>query len=192
MIARTPDTRRVDSGVYLFALELARPRTLAIGSLGNIRFDEGWYVYVGSARRSLSLRLARHERINGKTLRWHIDFLRVAARTTRAFPIQTCNDLECRLARDAKAISDGMVPGFGSSDCSCPSHLFRFLKDPLKDVRFISLLRRYRQRGCAAPWKEQGRPTAGVRLPRAEFPETIIRGAVKNGSQMQNVGQGGS
>ena len=163
MIARTPETRRVDSGVYLFALELARPRTLAIGSLGNIRFDKGWYVYVGSARRGLSLRLARHERrVNGKTLRWHIDFLRVAARTTRAFPIQTFKDLECRLAGDAKSISDGMVPGFGCSDCSCPSHLFRFLKDPLKDARFVALLRRYRERDCAAPWKEglhhAGRP----------------------------------
>src|SRR5271169_949617 len=54
MISRTPEARRVDSGVYLFALELARPRTLAIGSLGKIRFDKGWYVYVGSARRGLS------------------------------------------------------------------------------------------------------------------------------------------
>jgi sugar fermentation stimulation protein A len=164
MTARTPDTRRLDSGVYLFALELARPRTLAIGSLGNIRFEKGWYVYVGSARHGLSLRLACHERrINGKTLRWHIDFLRVAARTTRAFPIQTCKDLECTLARDTKSISDGMVPGFGCSDCSCPlSHLFRFLEDPLKDARFSALLRRYRERECAAPWKEglhhDGRP----------------------------------
>jgi sugar fermentation stimulation protein A len=161
MTARTSDTRRVDSGVYLFALELARSRTLAIGSLGNIRFEKGWYVYVGSARRGLSLRLARHERrISGKTLRWHIDFLRVAARTTRSFPIQTFKDLGCRLAQDTKSISDGMVPGFGCSDCSCPSHLFRFPKDPLKDARFVALLRRYRS-GTAPLRAKSGCTTLG-------------------------------
>lgn len=45
MIARTPNTRRVDSGVYLFPLELARPRTFAIGFLGNIRFEAALTFY---------------------------------------------------------------------------------------------------------------------------------------------------
>jgi len=153
-IVRRCHTRGVDSGAYLFALKLERPRTLTIGSLGKIPFEKGWYVYVGSARRGLSRRLARHDRrISGKTLRWHIDFLRVAAQTTRAFPIRTFQNLECKLAQDAKSISGGIVPGFGCSDCSCSSHLFRFLKDPLKDARFLALLGRYRQSHDTAPWQ---------------------------------------
>jgi len=138
-----------DSGVYLLALELARSRTLTVGALGSIRFERGWYVYVGSARRGLARRLARHERRrNGKRLRWHIDFLRVAARATRAFPLHTWLDLECRLAQDTKRISDGEVLGFGCSDCACQSHLFRFPRDPLKDARFLALVRRYRHEYC--------------------------------------------
>jgi sugar fermentation stimulation protein A len=136
-----------DAGVYLFALELERQRTLNVGSLGDVRLDKGWYVYAGSARGGLSRRLARHgRRIRRKAIRWHIDFLRTEARAVRAFPIHTRHDLECRLAQDVAAISAEMVPRFGCSDCSCPSHLFRFLGDPQENPQFIALLSRYRHR----------------------------------------------
>jgi sugar fermentation stimulation protein A len=136
-----------DAGVYLFALKLGRPRTVAIGSLGNVRFEKGWYVYVGSARRGLSRRLARHERKTvNKVMRWHIDYLRAHAQAVQAFPILTCHDLECHLAKDVRIISDGLVRRFGCSDCSCPSHLFRFEVDPIDDPRFVELLRRYKHR----------------------------------------------
>jgi sugar fermentation stimulation protein A len=141
------DKMAADAGVYLFALELERQRTVKVGSLGSIRFEKGWYVYVGSARRNLSRRLARHERTYpGKAMRWHIDFLRTEARAVRPIPIFTRYDLECRLAHDVGAISAGMVPHFGCSDCSCSSHLFVFPGDPLKDPRFVALLSRYRHR----------------------------------------------
>ena len=133
-----------DSGVYLFALELGGSRSITIGALGRIRFEKGWYLYVGSARRGLSSRLARHERTGpGKPLKWHIDFLRAHARTVRSFPVPTRRDLECRLAREVRKLSTGMVPRFGSSDCSCPSHLFRLAGDPTVDPRLAALLRRW-------------------------------------------------
>jgi sugar fermentation stimulation protein A len=136
-----------DSGVYLFALELGHGRPVNVGSLGTVRFKKGWYVYVGSAKRGLSRRLARHmNNSRGKALRWHIDFLRNRARAVRAFLIPTRLDLECRLARDVAAIAAEMVPRFGCSDCSCPSHLFRFEVDPLDEPRFVGLLRRYKHR----------------------------------------------
>ena len=136
-----------DSGVYLFALELGHGRPVNVGSLGSVRFKKGWYVYVGSAKRCLSRRLARHmNNSRRKVLRWHIDFLRNGARAVRAFPILTRLDLECRLARDVGAIAAEMVPHFGCSDCSCPSHLFRFEVDPLDDTRFTELLRCYKHR----------------------------------------------
>ena len=136
-----------DGGVYLFAVHLAKKRTLTVASLGSVRFEKGWYVYVGSAKRGLSRRLARHmNNCRRKVLRWHIDFLRNGARAVRAFPIPTRLDLECRLARDVGAIAAEMVRRFGCSDCSCPSHLFRFEVDPLNDPRFIELLRRHKDR----------------------------------------------
>jgi sugar fermentation stimulation protein A len=136
-----------DSGVYLFALELPRGRPLNVGSLGTVRFKKGWYVYVGSAKRRLSRRLARHmNKSEAKALRWHIDYLRNRAQAVRAFPIATRLDLECRLARDVAAIAAEMVPRFGCSDCSCPSHLFRFEADPLDEPQFVGLLRRYKHR----------------------------------------------
>jgi sugar fermentation stimulation protein A len=144
---RLLDELVADVGVYLFALELERKRTLKIGSLGNVTFEKGWYVYAGSARAGLSRRLARHgRRIGGKAMRWHVDFLRAEARAVRAFPIRTHHALECTLAMDVGAISADAVPSFGSSDCSCPSHLFWFPSDPLKDPRFVALLSRYRYR----------------------------------------------
>jgi sugar fermentation stimulation protein A len=33
-----------------------------------------------------------------------------------------------------------MVPDFGSSDCGCESHLFRFGEDPMKDRSFLDVL----------------------------------------------------
>ena len=133
-----------DSGVYLFALELAQSRVIPIGALGGVRFEKGWYLYVGSALRGLSARLARHERTDaGKVMKWHVDYLRAHAKAVRSFPIPTRRDAECRLARDVRRLSTGMVPRFGSSDCSCPSHLFRLASDPLQDPRFVALLRRW-------------------------------------------------
>jgi sugar fermentation stimulation protein A len=36
------------------------------------------------------------------------------------------------------------VPGFGSSDCSCGSHLFGMAEDPLHSPEFIALLQYFR------------------------------------------------
>ena len=42
------------------------------------------------------------------------------------------------------AIADWSVPGFGSSDCSCDSHLFGMLQNPVEDSRFIDILLEFR------------------------------------------------
>ena len=51
-----------DSGVYRLWIELASPVDVRAGRLGIFRLPAGTYVYVGSARRGLSARLARHRR----------------------------------------------------------------------------------------------------------------------------------
>jgi sugar fermentation stimulation protein A len=135
-----------DRGVYLIALFLNSPKCVATGGLGEIEYPRGWYVYVGSAKRGLSARMRRHLS-NRKTCRWHIDYLSLAADSRRAYPIYTDRDVECELATQIEAAGGLGIPGFGCSDCSCKTHLFRFTEDPFSIRRFVDLLFFYRHKG---------------------------------------------
>ena len=61
-----------DSGSYLLLLHLPRAMKAWIGSLAEIPFSAGYYLYVGTARRALTKRLERHLR-KKTTLHWHIE-----------------------------------------------------------------------------------------------------------------------
>ena len=116
-----------DAGVYRLWIDLRRPVTVTVGRLGAWRLAVGTYVYVGSARRNLAARLARHRR-RDKVLRWHIDYLlarpeaticRVETRAWRA-------GAECRWARQTRREGGEVaIKGFGASDCreGCGAHL---------------------------------------------------------------------
>jgi sugar fermentation stimulation protein A len=134
-----------DGGLYLLLLHLARGTRLEAGVLGWCDFAAGWYVYAGSARRNLSQRLARHLRL-AKRRHWHVDALREAADQVRALPIRGTRGCECELAAAVRAIADASLPRFGSSDCRCPGHLFRFDADPLHTAGFQRLLTEWRHR----------------------------------------------
>jgi sugar fermentation stimulation protein A len=58
--------------------------------------------------------------------------------------VRSEDDLECELASAMGNISEWSVPGFGCSDCSCPSHLFGFTTDPMARRKFHDLLQYYR------------------------------------------------
>lgn len=132
-----------DSGSYIFIIRNDRDRTIEIGSLGKVKFKKGFYCYVGSAKEHLSKRLARHQRIT-KKFHWHIDYLREQCSFHAAIPIRTNEDLECVIANAVTAISGWTIPGFGSSDCSCPTHLFGMEQDPVHDRKFIDMLLEFR------------------------------------------------
>jgi sugar fermentation stimulation protein A len=51
---------------------------------------------------------------------------------------------ECRLADEVRRIATDEVPGFGSSDCGCPGHLFRFEGAPDRTAPFQEMLTRLR------------------------------------------------
>lgn len=132
-----------DAGSYLLLLTLPRPATVAVGGLGEIPFAAGHYVYVGSAKVALAKRIARH--LRKQTVRhWHIDYLKPHAERLTALPIRASDPLEHALAAAVGAIAEAVVPRFGSSDCGCPGHLFRFAADPLRIPAFIELLLRFR------------------------------------------------
>lgn len=133
-----------DGGSYIFIIFLAAAARLAVGALGTFDFPAGYYLYVGSARKDLSQRLARHLRKGGKNRHWHIDYLREAAHSCLALPIRTRDDLECELAAALTRVAARSLPGFGASDCSCPSHLFYMPSHPLHDPAFRELLQYYR------------------------------------------------
>ncbi len=130
---------RDDSGLYLFLLHNEFQHSVEIGSLGEIDFQAGYYLYVGSAQVALSKRLARHSR-KRKGMHWHIDYLRNETTVVSSWPIRNKDLKECDLAQRVSSIADAAVEHFGSSDCHCNSHLFYFSKNPAKSRELQELL----------------------------------------------------
>ena len=129
----------IDGGSYLLILRLSKKTFIEIGSLGKIKFNKGFYVYVGSAMKNLSTRIERHKRLRKKMF-WHIDYFRAKAEISSVIPIRTSDDLECKLAGAMKKIADREILGFGSSDCSCRSHFFEMKANPVRTSCFQELL----------------------------------------------------
>ncbi|MBU4245420.1 MAG: GIY-YIG nuclease family protein [Nanoarchaeota archaeon] len=61
-------------GIYCLVIRLEKDARIRIGSLGELFFEKGSYVYVGSAMNGLENRIARHLRYE-KKLHWHIDYM---------------------------------------------------------------------------------------------------------------------
>jgi len=129
----------LDSGIYLFLMELDEDRTIQIGALGEIDFSKGFYCYVGSAKIGLSKRIDRHKR-QRKAMHWHIDYLRTATRVVGSWPVRSALVAECELAQMVGSIAECSVGQFGSSDCRCESHLFYFSSNPTRTRPFQDIL----------------------------------------------------
>lgn len=134
-----------DEGSYLLLLKLDKEKRSQIGSLGMFAFRRGWYVYVGSAMRYLSARIARHTR-SRKKLHWHIDYLRNEATEVIALPIRSSLRQECEVAQALTHVLQPGPIGFGSSDCNCPTHLFYHAASPLDSPAFHTILQQFRMR----------------------------------------------
>ncbi len=132
-------------GIYMLNIKIKKNTTISVGSLGNIDFKEGYYVYVGSALNNLKKRIDRHRR-KTKKLKWHIDYLSQRADKIVGYPIVTSKDMECRLAQKIKGIAHSYVKKFGASDCRCVSHLFYFPENPEKNQKFVDILFHFRHK----------------------------------------------
>jgi sugar fermentation stimulation protein A len=132
-----------DCGSYLLILSLDTDKEIAIGKLGSIFFKKGFYIYIGSAMKDLTPRIERHKR-KRKNLFWHIDYLREHAALVHALPIRSSSRLECEIAGSLCNVTSVSIKNFGSSDCSCSSHLFYMDRNPVESREFISLLLHYR------------------------------------------------
>lgn len=120
---------------YLLLLHCGRFATPSVGALGSVPLVPGTYLYVGSAKRGLAARLARHRRPLKKR-RWHLDYLLDGRTLTLTESWLARSVGECDLAARILALPDSSLPrrGFGASDCRCPAHFFRF-SGGLADLR---------------------------------------------------------
>lgn len=101
----------------------------------TIFMKRGIYMYVGSAKRGMESRLARHLR-KEKRLFWHIDYVTSRPDVTVKAIFLSARQ-ECTTLRE---ISDlGVLFGrrLGASDCTCPSHFIRVPGKRLKQVTTI-------------------------------------------------------
>ncbi|SVD05139.1 uncharacterized protein METZ01_LOCUS357993, partial [marine metagenome] len=110
-------------GTYAVVMRLETPLSVNIGKLGMTSFESGHLCYIGSAMNGLKARVSRHLRSN-KRMHWHIDYLLTHAHIVDVFWSNCRERLECSVAREISIQGLPSIKGFGSSDCSCPSHLF--------------------------------------------------------------------
>ena len=127
-------------GVYLFFLELEEDCRLRVGGLGEISFEKGTYVYVGSAQNNLEKRLTRHV-AKEKKRKWHIDYVTSSkcAKPLIAYAYALPKKYECILAEIVRTISGSKpIKRFGSSDCKCISHFFKIGLSPRELAEKVS------------------------------------------------------
>jgi len=125
----------VDSGLYQLVILLREARVIRVGRRGRFAFPKGYYVYTGSARRGLESRVVRHLR-SEKRLRWHVDYLLRYGRVVDVKRYRHSHRPKCELNRNVGKLpgSRAVVPGFGSSDCECPTHLYHFRRNPVQGL----------------------------------------------------------
>jgi Uri superfamily endonuclease len=119
-------------GIYVLIIAIDRNISVDTGALGNLSFEKRLYAYVGSAQNNLEERIKRHLRAE-KAKFWHIDYLLANSpvKVLKVFYKRAGKPKECKVAREL-AKKGFPIRGFGSSDCTCESHLFK-----VEDYEFL-------------------------------------------------------
>ncbi|MGQ3683841.1 MAG: GIY-YIG nuclease family protein [Candidatus Loosdrechtia sp.] len=128
----------LDNGIYNLIIKISQKCIIKIGHLGTYGFSGGFYVYTGSAQKNLRQRIKRHLK-QEKRLHWHIDYLLQYGEIVNIYERAGKKEGECVLSRKIGTIKNAAVPvkGFGSSDCSCITHLYYFRHNPEADIKKI-------------------------------------------------------
>lgn len=159
-----------DFGTYVLLVRVSRRLCLRIGALGEHAFEAGWYVYTGSARRSLLQRVTRHLQ-KSKVARWHVDYL-TSHPAARVVKVLLSTSGECETNKAICRIIAGEMPvkGFGASDCKagCLAHLWR-ARRPIT-ARDLKVLRGLDPSGAGKTLFVQWRPPVSS-LSRSQSPD---------------------
>ena len=129
MYMTSPDA---SPGTYLLLLACKRAAVLSIGRLGVMATRPGYYLYVGSAFGPGGIRARiRHHARQAVHPHWHLDYLRAQADVVDAWCVFDAHH-EHEWARALMNDKDSApaLEGFGSSDCSCLTHLFYRQRKP--------------------------------------------------------------
>jgi Uri superfamily endonuclease len=115
-------------GIYVLVISVGKDMTVNVGTLGCVKFEKGFYAYVGSAQNNLEKRVERHLKKAERKF-WHIDYLldNDAVKVLKVLYKKAGKHEECQIAEKINERGIG-IRGFGSSDCDCQSHLIR-IKD---------------------------------------------------------------
>lgn len=108
------------SGTYVVVFDSTGGAVTIAGR--RVPVPAGILLYVGSARGpgGLRARLGRHLESRGRP-RWHVDRLRDFATARESWYLV---DVEVEHEWAGRLVETGcVVPGFGASDCRCPTHL---------------------------------------------------------------------
>jgi Uri superfamily endonuclease len=120
-------------------LRCASTRAIRVGRLGTIRLRPGYYLYIGSAFGPGGLRArVAHHHYRAKRPHWHVDYLRRYARLESVWYASGARREHDWAAKVAAMPGAAMVlPGFGSSDCRCETHLYWFVESPVAELRGV-------------------------------------------------------
>ena len=99
----------------------------------TIFMEQGLYLYVGSAKKGLERRLARHRR-KRKNRFWHIDYI-TSQRDATLPAIYLSPYPECETLAAVSQLGHLFGRKLGSSDCRCPSHFVKLSQVSLDDIR---------------------------------------------------------
>ena len=115
------------TGTYALILRSLLQKNIAIGKLGKMKLRKGYYIYIGSAfgPGGILARIKHHCRI-AKSPHWHIDYLIPAVEIAEVWYSTDQESREHQWANIVSKVREVELPlkGFGSSDCTCDSHLF--------------------------------------------------------------------
>lgn len=109
-------------GGYVLILKCDKDIEITVGKLGKIKFERGYYAYIGSGMKNLLLRVKRHFKEKRKMF-WHIDYITKHMSIIGAVIIYSDVRIEDKIFY---ALHDNFpyIPNIGSSDTKLDSHFF--------------------------------------------------------------------
>lgn len=123
-------------GTYTLILSSSIDKPVNIGKIGTLFLKSGFYVYIGSAfgPGGLKARLKHHFNHSSRP-HWHLDYLSPILSVCEIWYSYDQTRREHQWAKihlQTRGVTLPL-PGFGSSDCRCPSHFFSYKSKPSGD-----------------------------------------------------------